>query len=148
MPFVPIRKYNGNQVILTSDRLIFNAKEDNIFMSTKKDIAISAGGSMHINVGPSKGGNSSNIYLLNAPKIQFGLGQAQPVPKGNDLSNMIEALLKALNSLAVSLSSATGIGVGAVNEPSINAAGIQLQGAIQNVETLAKHINSKVTFTT
>lgn len=144
--FTPIRKYNGNQVILTSDRLIFNAKEDNVFITAKKDLSISVGGSVHINVGPSSGG-SGNTYLLNAPRIQFGLGSVQPVPKGDDLIKVINQTLQALAKLASSLTTAVGIGVGTVNEASVNAAGAALQGDISNITSLVKNINSKVTFT-
>lgn len=147
MSFIPIRKYNGNQVILTSDRLIFNAKDDNIFITARKDLAISVGGSVHINVGPSSGGSSSNVYLLNAPRIQLGLGSVQPVPKGDDLVNVINKTLQALNKLASSLTSAVGVGVGTVNEATVNAAGAQLQGDISNITGLVKKINSTVTFT-
>ena len=143
--FIPIRKYNGNQVILTSDRVVINAKDNNVFIVAKKDLAISVGGDVHINVGPSSGG--SGVYLLNAPRIQLGLGSVQPIPKGDDLTDMLNKLLSALSNLASSLISATGIGVGTVNEPSINMAGAKLAGDISNLTALVKKINSTVTFT-
>jgi len=144
--FVPIRKYNGDQVIINSGRLVFNSKDDNVFITAKKDLAISVEGSVHVNVGPSNG-SSSNIYVVNSPKIQFGLNNTQPVPKGENLSNFNQQLLTALTSLATSLSSAIGIGVGTVTQPSINAAGAKLQGDIANLTDLMKDINSKITFT-
>lgn len=139
MSFTPIRKYTGNQVILTSDRLIFNSKEDNIFITTKKDLAISAAESVHINADQS--------LIVNTPKIKLGIKNVQPVPKGDNLNNTLTQLLNALNSLAANLSTAQGFGVGTVTTPTINAAGVQLQGEITNLKSLVKSINSTVTFT-
>lgn len=149
MSLIPVRQYNGNQVILTSGRLVFNAKEDNIIMSTKNDVALSIGGSMHVNIGPSSGADpSKNFYILNAPRIQMGLGNAQPVPKGDDLFKALNELCSSLSQLANNLSGATGIGVGTVAQPSINAAGTLLAGQVSNVQSLLKKVNSTITFTT
>lgn len=145
MNFVPIRQYNGNQVILTSDRLIFNTKSDNIFFTAKKDIVLSSGGDIHVNVGPS--GDSSNQFILNSPKIKLGMNGLQPVPKGDNLNNMLTQLMSSLNNLATNLASATGFGVGTVTTPTINAAGTQMIGEIQNLNSLIKTINSTVTST-
>lgn len=42
IPQLPINMYMGNsQVIINSDRLIFNAKKDNVIISAKKDVSIS-----------------------------------------------------------------------------------------------------------
>lgn len=143
---IPIRKFNDNQIILNSDRLVFNAKQDNIILSSKKDVAITAAGAIHINIG-SGGKSDSNFLIINSPKIQLGLGSVQPVVKGNDLADLLNKILNALNDLASSLTSATGIGVGTVTEPTVNAAGIKLQGAIQNITAKVDNIKSKITFT-
>jgi hypothetical protein len=145
MSFVPVRQYNKNQVILTSDRLIFNTKDDNIFFTAKKDIVLSSGGDVHINVGPS--GGLSNQFILNSPVIKLGLTGLQPVPKGNNLTDTLNQLMQSLTNLATNLASATGFGVGTVTTPTINAAGTQMLGEIQNIQTLIKSINSTVTST-
>lgn len=145
MSFVPIRQYNGNQVILTSDRLIFNTKSDNIFLTAKKDVVLCSGGDVHVNVGVS--GGTSNEFILNSPKIKLGLNGLQPVPKGDNLNKMLTQLMASLNNLATNLSSATGFGVGTVTTPTINAAGTQMLGEIENLNSLIKNINSTVTST-
>jgi hypothetical protein len=139
MSFVPIRKYNDNQVIITSDRLIFNSRKDNVFISAKKDLAVSVEGDVHI--------NTDNSFLLNAGTIKLGINKVQPIPKGDDLNNMHTALIRALDNLAVALQGAIGIGVGTVSQPSINAAGATLKGELTNIKDLIDKINSKVTFT-
>ena len=144
----PIREYKNNQIILSSERIIFNTITDNIILSSKQDIALSAEGSIHLNIGNSSNGSSSkNFLIINAPKIQFGLQNVQPVPKGDDLEKLINDLLTALSNLASSLTSATGIGVGTVTEPTVNAAGTKLQQQIQNLQQKVSNIKSQVTFT-
>jgi hypothetical protein len=147
MSFVPVHKFDDDQIIITSDRLIFNSSTDNIFQSAKKDLAITVGGSVHINVGPSKGDPSKNQFVVNAPKIQFGLGKIQPAVKGDDLVKVLNDLLSSLNDLASNLSTATGIGVGTVAQPTVNAAGIKLQGQVQNISSQVSKIKSTVVFT-
>ena len=144
--FIPIRKFNGNQIVINSDRVLLNSKEDSIFLTSKKDLAVSTGGDVHINVGPSNGG-SGNAYVVNSPKILLGINKTQPVPKGDNLSEFNRQLLQALNNLATSLSVSVGIGVGTVTQPSINVAGAKLIGDIANLTSLLKDINSEVTFT-
>lgn len=145
MSFIPVRKYNKNQIILTSDRLIFNTKDDNIFFTSKKDIVLSSAGDIHFNVGSS--GGSSNKFILNSPRINLGLNGLQPVPKGDNLNDFQTQLLNAINNLATNLASATGFGVGTVTTPTINAAGTQLLSEIQNLQSLLKNVNSTITYT-
>lgn len=148
MSFVPIRQYNNNQIILNSDRLVFNTKADDIIVSSKKDLSITLAGAFHINIGASgKQNPSTNFFILNAPKIQFGIANVEPVTKANSTSKLLNSLLSALIELSTNLISATGIGVGTVNEPTINAAGIKLQGQIQNIISQVDTIKSTVTFT-
>lgn len=146
--FIPIRQYNSNQIILTSDRLIFNSKSDNIVLSSNNDVSINMNGALHINIGPS--GNQSatkNFFIINAPKIQMGTGNVEPITKGNSTADFLNDLMNALNDFATSLSSAVGIGVGTINEPTVNAAGIKLQGQISNLQNQIDNIKSKVSFT-
>ena len=145
---IGIEEFTGNQVIITSDRLIFNSKTDNIIISTKKDIVLSSSGAVHINVGPTSGATvDKNLLIVNAPKIQLGLNNTEPVAKGQKAVDSFTKILNALAELASSLTSATGIGVGTVNQPTVNAAGAKLQSQVQNIQKDIDDIKSKVTFT-
>ena len=44
--------YQGNQVIINSDRLVFNAKTDCIFLFSDKVIGFSTNGSFHFDTSP------------------------------------------------------------------------------------------------
>lgn len=148
MSFVPIKQYNNNQIILNSDRLVFNTKADDIIISSKRDVSITLAGAFHVNIGASgKQNASTNFFILNAPKIQFGMGDVEPVTKANSTAILLNSLLNALTELSTNLISATGIGVGTINEPTINAAGIKLQGQIKNIISKVDTIKSTVTFT-
>ena len=50
MKFIPEspNTYQGNQVIINSDRLVFNAKEDAILLYSDKAIGFSTNGNFHL----------------------------------------------------------------------------------------------------
>lgn len=59
--------YNKDQIILTSGRLLFNAREDAILLFAKKAISLSSADSVHINCDVKPG------FIVNAPQIHLGL---------------------------------------------------------------------------
>ena len=46
--------YQGNQVIINSDRLLFNAKTDSILLFSDKAIGFSTNGSFHFDTSPNE----------------------------------------------------------------------------------------------
>jgi hypothetical protein len=61
--------YIGKQVIINSDRLIFNAKNDSILLFSDKVIGFSTNGNFHFDTL----NNGTNKFVINAPKIYLGL---------------------------------------------------------------------------
>lgn len=61
--------YEKDQIILTSGRLLFNAKEDAILLFAKKAISLSTEDSIHFNCSQEPG------FIINAPKIHLGLAK-------------------------------------------------------------------------
>jgi len=59
----PIYGYGGNQILIHSDRIIFNSKKDDIFMSSIKDIHIGSGNNLTVSVENSMIIEAGNIYL-------------------------------------------------------------------------------------
>ena len=55
--------YQGKQVIINSDRLIFNAKTDSILLYSNEVIGFSTNGSIHFDSLDKCVINSSEIYL-------------------------------------------------------------------------------------
>ena len=92
--------YQGKQVIINSDRLIFNAREDSLF-SSNKTIAFSTNKDFHINTSEGSDGK----FAVNSPKIHLGKIKANnsladnPAVKGQELEHLLKDILNHLNLL-------------------------------------------------
>ena len=92
--------YQGNQVILNSDRLLFNAKEDSILLFSKEAIGFSTNGSFHFDT--SK--NTDNKFIVNSPNIHLGLEYdntlpAQPAVLGHELRDLLTDILDLIEDI-------------------------------------------------
>ena len=95
-----IKTYNKKQIILQSGRLLFTAVEDSVFINSKQYINLSAGDKVTIDVGNVDSDNEENMFLVNAPRMQFGLdknGVAEPIVKGKALDEIITELMEAIS---------------------------------------------------
>ena len=61
--------YQGKQVIIDSDRLIFNAKADSILLFSDKAIGFSTNGSFNFDTSDKK----DSKFVVNSPNIYLGL---------------------------------------------------------------------------
>lgn len=92
--------YQGKQIIITSDRLIFNAREDSIF-SSDSTIAFATNKDFHIN---TDGGVNGKV-AINSPKIHLGKVSNNndlannPAVKGDEMENLLSDILDHLNTL-------------------------------------------------
>ena len=97
MNFIPENPntYQGNQVIINSDRLVFNAKQDAILLYSDKAIGFSTKGNFHFDTD-----NSENTkFIVNAPNIYLGIKNLNTgaLPTQNAvLSQRLEAILDDL----------------------------------------------------
>ena len=103
MSYIPEapNNYIGKQVIINSDRLIFNAKDDSILLFSNKAIGFSTNGSFHFDTGEEE----NSKFVVNSPKIYLGLKSDgnladEPALLGNlteqwliDLINLLEQIL-------------------------------------------------------
>lgn len=90
-PPVNPKEYTGNQIILNSGRLVFNAKDDNLIFSAKDSVSIST---------PNLVGIDSNKFVVVSERIYLGdknEGQLQPILRGDDT---VEVLKDAFTELA------------------------------------------------
>ena len=62
--------YQGRQIILNSDRLLFNAKEDSILMFADKAIGFQSQGSINLTTGNGEG---KNYFIVRSPGIYLGM---------------------------------------------------------------------------
>jgi hypothetical protein len=140
--------YKKDQVILTSGRLVFNADEDSIFLLSKKDLAISTVGNVHINVG--KAGSKESLFIVNSNRIQFGLdskGKAEPVAKADSLVQSLESLSRYLSKFTTDLSQIVGT-VESAAFLKITAISLKLNTDLTAFNRTLNKIKSNTTFST
>ena len=92
--------YQGNQVIINSDRLLFNAKTDSILLFSDKAIGFSTNGSFHFDTSP----NEESKFVINSPKIYLGLEfddtlPTQPAVLGDELGELLEGVLDLVDDI-------------------------------------------------
>jgi len=89
-PEIP-SQYTKPQVIINSDRLVFNAKTDSILLSAEKSIGLSSNTSLNFN---------TNNYIVDAGNIRLGSKNAtEPLVKGETLYKNLTQIVKALTTL-------------------------------------------------
>ena len=91
--------YVGNQVLINSDRLIFNAKKDSILLFSDKAIGFSTNGSFHFDTSPDE---NESKFVVNSPNIYLGLEfdntlPVQPAVLSDDLISSLNEILDAIS---------------------------------------------------
>ena len=88
--YIPIKpkNYNSPQTIITSDRIIANAKKDSILLSAQKSISLSTNNTVNIN---------TKSMIIDAGNIRLGsIDARESVVKGDTLYFQLNSVLKAL----------------------------------------------------
>ena len=85
--------YQGKQVIIDSDRLLFNAKNDSILLFSNKAIGFSTRGSIHFDTSNTK----DSKVIINSPNIYLGLKvnkelPTEPAVLGNELDDWLTGI--------------------------------------------------------
>jgi len=89
-PEIP-SQYTKPQVIINSDRLVFNAKIDSILLSAEKSVGLSSNDSINFN---------SKNYIVAASSIKLGSKDAtEPLVKGETLYKNLTQVVDALRTL-------------------------------------------------
>ena len=117
IPELPGR-YLGNQVLINSDRLLFNAREDSILLYSNKAIGFSTNGSFHFDTSSNK---DVSKFIINSPNIYLGLNSQKELPtqcavKSDDLivalEDIVDAIRRVYTDIAFQISYTT-VGIGA-----------------------------------
>ena len=97
--------YQGKQIIIDSDRLIFNAKNDSILLFSDKAIGFSTNGSFNFDTSDKE----DSKFIVNSPNIYFGLKDGnlptEPLILGHKMQewmvgdDLTEGLLDVLDSI-------------------------------------------------
>ncbi len=89
--YIPTFPYLGDQVAISSGRLLFHAKEDSVFLFADKAISLATSGSTHIN-------SAEGVYI-NGKSIELGLNAQEKVIKGDTFVGELRKLYGTLGSL-------------------------------------------------
>jgi hypothetical protein len=96
-----VNTYTGEQIVLSSGRLVFNSRTNDVFVSSRRYINLSAGDKVTIDVGVEDSDSEENMFLVNAPKMQLGLeryGVPEPIVKGEQLDDILNQLMDAITA--------------------------------------------------
>lgn len=93
--YIPTFPYQGDQVAISSGRLLFHAKEDSVFLFAKKSISLATSGSTHI--------NSAEGVFINGKSIELGLNAQERVIKGDTAVGELRKLYGTLGSLVLAI---------------------------------------------
>jgi hypothetical protein len=135
--YTPKFPYDKDQIIINSNRITLNSKDDSIFLFANKIINFSSNEGIHFNT-------NKNI-IFNSSKIQLGLNAEEPLVKGNQLKNILEKLLELLEIVGSQLLTATDSN----NIPivTVQTSGNSLIKSSKRIKLLLKNLNSEQNYT-
>ena len=148
--------YQGKQVIINSNRLLFNAKEDAILLFANKAIGFSTNGSIHFDTSDKKDGEKASKVVINSPNIYLGLQYngdlpTEPAVLGDylgdiwltDLLETLEGLIDDLITKVSFITTAPGAPTGPnpANKAMLSLRKIQIEDLKNNIQ----YFKSKIT---
>ena len=137
--------YTGEQIVLSSGQLLFNARSESIFLNSAKYISLSAGESLYIDIGPEGTDAEANKLLVNAPRIEFKLvgkgRELTPTVRSKELIEIINSLITALNEYSTFVTAASRI------PPMASLGATNLSTSLSNIQSQLETIKSDLTFT-
>lgn len=128
-----LNNYSGNQILISSDRIVLNAKKQELIGFSKEGIGFSTEKTFSI--------DSKNLIEMESKRINLGLNAEEAVLLGdttavwfNDLCRILSDLLTEIASLTVT----TGVGPSGVpiNVGAFNAIRSQVNGLSDKIDSL------------
>jgi hypothetical protein len=92
----------GKQLLISSDRLVFNAKKNSLIFSSKK--------TMHFSSDESINMDSNKNIILDAPELVFGYNANNPAVLGNELNTILSDMNSELQKLCKLISTINTVG--------------------------------------
>ena len=139
VPYQPAFPYIGNQIIIDSDRVMINCKEDMALILAKKAVGISADSSVNI--------DTKGTFVVNANKIKLGIGDdsEHPLVKG-------DILLELLKDISISLADASKFlenvpDADGFQNTGVRAAGSEFNSIVTKIENKLEDLISRKNFT-
>jgi hypothetical protein len=140
-----IREYDGQQVILTSNRLVFVSKNgEHILINSSGVVHATAQLGVYIDVGNEDDENTDKQFLVNAPKIQLGIdrnGTPEPVVKGEQLDEILTEMMQAVSEYSDMVAAL------ALTPPLLIIPAIFLKGRFKEIKFKLDDFKSPTSFT-
>lgn len=139
-----INQYTGEQIVLSSGRLVFNARANDVYLNAKRYINFSAGDKVTIDVGNIDSDDEQNMFLVNAPRIQFGLdknGVAEPIVKGEQLDEILSQLMETLAMYSDMVAATVAV------PATVVTSAVFLKGRLQGIKANLENFKSTKSFT-
>ena len=127
-------EYQGNQILITSGRLILNSQSSNVLISSPSVIHLSAGNSVHL--------DCNDKIVLASQKVYLGDRNAEErAVLGDQLVNNLKLLLEVLEGVGLALTDANAdkVPVG-----SLNNIGPNLVAVVKDFKKVIKGDNPKI----
>ena len=137
-------KYAGNQIILNSGRLVFNAGTDHILLSAAKSINLNSLESVNID---------TPLFIIQSDKMYLGSNKAiEPLMLGNQTVETLKDLVDALDNFFTIMQTTVSSPVapnGPAIFPDLNQSAVQVKGILDGIKiTLNKgNLTSKSNYT-
>jgi hypothetical protein len=139
-----IKQHTGEQIILSSGRLVFNSRANDIYLNAKRYINFSAGDKVTIDVGNIDSDDEMNMFLVNAPRMQFGLdknGAAEPIVKGEQLDEILSQLMETLAMYSDMVAATVAV------PATVATSATFLKGRLQGIKANLENFKSTKSFT-
>lgn len=122
--------YKGNQLILSSDRVILHSKDDAVFIFGKAAIGLSSTQTINL--------DANEKVIIACDKIELGYkaeSEGEPVVLGKKLNDELIVLLDALAEAGNQLKSANATNLGTAMI-AVHSAGLKISLACKRLKTL------------
>jgi|688.fasta_scaffold35820_2 hypothetical protein len=132
-------KFGGNQVIIASDRLIFNARKQELIAFSKEGIGFSSEKAISI--------DGKQVVETESKRINLGINAKSPILLGdrtmdwlNELCNILSSFLTATGQLTVP----TGVGPSGI--PINVSSFVDLKGKVKGIQQKIEKLQSQLAF--
>jgi hypothetical protein len=140
-----IREYDGQQVVLTSNRLVFVSKNgEHILLNSSGIIHATSQLGIYIDIGNEDDDDTDKQFLVNAPKMQLGIdrnGTPEPITKADELELILKDIMQATADYADMVAALAAI------PPLLVVPTTFLKGRFREINSKLKNFKSEKSFT-
>jgi len=139
VPKIP-SEYSEPQIILNSDRILFNAKKDSIFLFANKSIGLASRGTINFDI--------ENYLIVNSKKNYLGLrspDETEPAVLGGQLRDFLDDLMDLLEDASQDFKQAEASCEGG-KIIMVNMAGRNIEERVKELKKMIPPLFSKITY--